>query len=77
MKKYFYFLAIIGITGCSSNHFLYKDEKGMDIYEAGCDTIGNCYMEAQKQCPSGFNTVDKTINPRGDLFSIQLIYKCK
>ena len=56
MKKYIILIALL-LSSCTTNRFLYNNEKGLPVYEANCSlgTYGDCLQKAGQQCPAGFN----------------------
>ena len=60
----FVFCCLFSLASCATNDYLYNDENGVAIYQAKCGrwhnlTIGDCLKLAGKQCPKGFNLIDK------------------
>ena len=57
------------LCGCVSNRFLYIDDKGSNVYETDCSDLGlnfgDCLIEANKNCPFGFNIIMSSENPAG------------
>ncbi len=71
------FLLLFFITACSSgNQALYKNEYGNGIFSATGDTLGECYQKAYEQCESGFEKMDRIVNPKADK-PVELVYECK
>ncbi len=77
MKKLFLLSLLTLISACSSNtKELYTNEYGYGIYSSTGDTLGECYKKAYKECPNGFEKLDRVVNPKADK-AIELVYECK
>lgn len=70
-------LSVLMLSACSSgNKELYTNEYGNGIFSATGDTLGECYKAAHHQCATGFEKIDRIVNPKADK-PIELVYECK
>lgn len=87
MKKFF-LIAFFTLSSCTylglNTRFLYE-ENGKKIYKSTCDgdfqDIGDCYTAANKECPQGFEILDKdsvaSVSSTNTTFRRTIIYYCK